>query len=166
MKIEDMGTFSDALSYMEQHGIGPDDAKKLALQIFNWGIGAALDRMRPSRPSPVDLPEVPGEQLSLIQETAAPKPKKAAAPKKAPHRIPQDFVKDEDMTCFARERGFTIGEIESMWLKFFNHYAANGETAVDWRAKWRTWVMRGVDYKARDNRGPGGRDPNKIDDRL
>jgi hypothetical protein len=150
MKAEEVGNFSDALFFMEQHGVSKVDAKTIALQIFNWGVGACLDQLRPSRPFPSDLPDVQAQTVMF----AEPEPKKARAksePKKALHRIPADFILMDDMRQFARERAFTPNEIESMWTKFFNHYTANGETAVDWKAKWRTWVMRGVEYKQRDN---------------
>jgi hypothetical protein len=173
MNMLEMGCWSDALFLMENRGFSKEEATELALQLFNWGMKCAFDRMRPSRPLPADLPpEVhAAAEFTLTAETVLPpSPAKPAKPrrepKKAPHRFPADFVLSDELLAFARERGFTAVEIDSMWAKFSNHHKANGSEFVDWNAAWRTWVMRSVDYKNRDNRGPGGGDRNRIDDRL
>ncbi len=163
--MEEIVCWSDALHLMENRGFSKDDAAELALQIFNWGIRAAFDRMRPSRPLPADLPAEVHEaaQLALIADNAPPPPKPAKAkrePAKGLHRIPPDFSLDNDMRCFATERGFAAGAISRMWEKFFNHYRANGQTAVDWRAKWRTWVMKTVEFNTRDGVNPNGGRPD------
>ena len=168
MKVEELGCWSDALFLLESKGFSKDDAAELVLQIFSWGIRASLDRLRPSRPLPADLPQEVHDaaaQLTLLAETASPpapaKPAKVRRePAKGLHRIPPDFALDDDLRCFAIERGFGAKAIEGMWLKFFNHYRAKGETAVDWRAKWRTWVMKTVEFNTRDGVSPNGGRPD------
>jgi len=161
MRTEEIGTFSDVLFLLEGRGFTKQDAQALVLQVFGWGVASAFDRMRPTRPLPPDLPQEVHQALSLCLETeaAAPKPTKPKRePAKGLHRIPADFAIDDDMRCFAVERAFPPRAIEAMWTKFFNHYRANGQTAVDWKAKWRTWVMKTVEFNTRDGRTPGGLD--------
>lgn len=159
MKAEDVGNLSDALFFIEQLGASKLDAKTVVLKIYYAGMGACLDQLRDDRPFPADLSHLVA-QASPAAEIELPKGKKA--PKKALHRIPSDMILTDELRQFAKERAFSANEIESMWVKFFNHYLANGDTAVDWKAKWRTWVMRGVDYKIRDNsRGPNAPQPDR-----
>ena len=160
MDVKQVGNFSDGLFCMEQRGFSVDEARELALLFFNWGVAACVDRLRPTRPMPSDVPPVTLEQLALV--STDPTPKTKHAPKKALHRIPEDMAFSPELRKFAHDRAFTPTEIENMWTKFFNHYLANGETAVNWESKWRTWVMRGVEYKNRDQ----GQNRNRIDDRL
>lgn len=144
---------------MEGRGFSRDEATEVAMQIFNWGFRAAIDRLRPSRPAPSDLPSLPlpEGQGGLFEQPAPPKPAKAKRePSKALHRIPEDYALTEDMRGFASERGFAPKAIEGMWQKFFNHYRGNGQTAVDWKAKWRTWVMKTVEFNTRDGISPNG----------
>lgn len=157
-----MRCWSDVLLLMESRGFSRDEAVETALQLFNWGFRAAFDRMRPSRPMPNDLPSTPdvAAQLTLTSEPPAERaaPKKKREPAKGLHRIPADFALDDDMRKFAADRAFPPKAIEAMWQKFYNHYVANGQTAVDWRAKWRTWVMRTVEFNTRDGKTPAGVD--------
>lgn len=143
---------------MESRGFSKTEAVEVALQIFHWGMRAAMDQLRPSRPQPSDLPKIEGGgQAALFAEA---QPAKPAKPRKEPakglHRIPPGFGLDEDMRKFALDRAFDGKAILAMWEKFFNHYAGNGATAVDWKAKWRTWVMKTIEFNTRDGRGPGG----------
>lgn len=154
----ELGTFSDVLFYLERAGIDKDRAREIVTQVFCWGVDAAMVRLRHAKPAPADAPET-APQLTLVETTA---PAKAAKPKREPskglHRMPSDFALTDDMKCFAAERAFPPAAINAMWLKFTNHYSANGQTAVDWKAKWRTWVMRTVEFNTRDGKTPGGSD--------
>ncbi len=162
LTAEKLGTFSDALFCLENHGVAKDLASQIATTLFQLGVSAAVDLMRPTRPTPVDAPQVEA-QLTLI-ETSTPgsaprrKKRKKSEPAKGLHRIPADLELTDDMRCFAAERAFPAPAINAMWLKFTNHYRANGQTAVDWKAKWRTWVMKTVEFNTRDGRTPGGND--------
>lgn len=151
--MEEIGCWSDALHVMENRGFSKEDATEVALQIFNWGIRAAFERMRPSRPMPSDLPT---PQLTVSEGGSAPATRKKSAPAKSLHRIPEDFELSDDMRKFAEDREFGPMAIQTMWQKFFNHYRGNGQTAVDWKAKWRTWVMKTVEFNTRDGRSPNG----------
>src|SRR5579872_5599627 len=115
MKVEEIGCWSDVLNLMENRGFSKSDAVELALQIFNWGVRAAIDQMRPSRPSPSDLPALPSSaQLPLVETSPAPKPAKPRKePAKGLHRIPADFVLDDDMRKFAADRAFPPRAIEA-----------------------------------------------------
>lgn len=160
--MEEVGCWSDVLFLMESRGFSKADAAELALQIFNWGIRAAIERMKPSRPNPSDLPDMAAQlQLTVEGAGAAQAKAKKKEPSKGLHRIPADFALDDDMRAFATDRAFPPKAIDAMWMKFFNHYRANGQTAVDWRAKWRTWVMKTVEFNTRDGRTPGGEDTTR-----
>jgi hypothetical protein len=161
MRTEEIGCWSDALFLMESRGFSKEDAAELALQLFNFGVSAAYDRMRPSRP--MDLPALPPpSQAAAPAPASTPAPAKKAKPKREPakglHRMPADFDLGDDMRAFATERAFPPAAINMMWLKFTNHYRANGATAVDWKAKWRTWVLKTVEFNTRDGRTPSGSD--------
>lgn len=157
MAADELGTFSDLLFRMEQDGVSPEKAVTYALTAFQWGVAACMDRLRPTRPVPSDAPSMPAAQLSLIETPALPRPvKPKREPAKGLHRLPADFVLSDDMRAFARERAFGDAAITGMWQKFFNHYRGNGQTAVDWKAKWRTWVLKTVEFNTRDGVSPNG----------
>ena len=80
---------------------------------------------------------------------APPKPRAKRDPKKAMHRIPEDFRLTPDLRKYASDRSFTPTEIETMWAKFYSHHKSNGKEFVDWNHAWLTWVLRGVEYKSR-----------------
>lgn len=137
---------------MEKSGIAKDDAAQIATTLFQWGVSAAVDRMRPTRPAPADLPQLP-EQASLIAEAAQPKPAKTKRPAMVKRRIPDDFALTADLITFARERGFAEARIRKMFDDFVNYYRASGKTWADWNAVWRTWVNRERD-RLNMNSGP------------
>jgi hypothetical protein len=166
MDTSDLGTFSDVMFYLEQKGVGKDAARDIVTRVFMWGIAAAMDRLRPTRPLPADVPPVTPEQLSLIAEPPAPKPAKPPKPKQVARTFPEDFTLTEPLIVFAANRGFNPIETQRMWERFRDRNMAKGEKYADWNAAWRTWVNNQVEFRNRDGRGPGGRDPNKHDDRL
>lgn len=160
--MEEIGCWSDVLHLMENRGFSSGEATEVALQLFNWGFRAAVDRLRPTRQAPADLPASPevAAQLTLVGETPTERarPARKKEPAKGLHRIPADFELTSDLFQFARDRAFPPAAIDAMWMKFTNHYRGNGATAVDWKAKWRTWVLKTVEFNTRDGRTPGGGD--------
>jgi hypothetical protein len=82
------------------------------------------------------------------------------ARKRAPSRttLPDGFALDDDLTAYATNRGVVDPDLE--FERFRNHHAAKGSAFADWRAAWRTWVGRAIEYRANGNRSgkaPKGR---------
>lgn len=128
------------------------------MQIFNWGIRAAVERLRrPTRsPSDLPLPVIP-EQTALFAEPPAKTTPKA--PKQVAIPWPEDFKLGDVQIKFAADRGFNEIEMQRMWERFRDRNIAKGEKYVGqrgWEAAWRTWVNNQVEFKNRDNRGPRG----------
>ncbi len=164
MTAEEIGSFSDVLLYMERHGIAKEAASTIATQLFQWGVSAAMDRLRPTRPAPNDLPELPAQPALFEEPAKVAKPAKPKEPKKVAHTWPEGFCLEEPMIAFARERGFQAHEIQRMWERFRDRNQARGEKYADWKAAWRTWVGNQVEFRNRDQgaRGSG----SHIDGRL
>ena len=69
---------------------------------------------------------------------------------KKPHRLPSDWVCSLDLGNWAMENGLTREEVVSNIDQFKDHYTAatgKGSTALDWDAKFRTWVRNEVKWK-------------------
>ncbi|NPU23978.1 hypothetical protein [Bradyrhizobium denitrificans] len=164
MRVEEIGNFSDVLFFMERHGIAKEAASTIATQLFQWGVSAAMDRLRPTLPAPNDLPAIPAQSALFEEPVKAAKPAKPKEPKKVAHSWPEGFSLDEAMIAFARDRGFRAQEIQRMWERFRDRNQARGEKYADWKAAWRTWVGNQVEFRSRDQ---GARGPNNhIDGRL
>lgn len=147
MKRDELHTFSDVLFCMEGHGVPKELASHIAALVFQWGVAAAMIRTRPPVMLPPDAPKADAPfQLSLIVN---PEPKKKKEPKQAPHRIREDFARTPEHTAFAKERAFTEMEIARMWDRFKNHYLGGTQESPDWSARWRTWVMKEVEFKSK-----------------
>jgi hypothetical protein len=162
MQLEDLGNFSDVLFYLERQGIDKDNAREIVTRVFGWGISAAFDRMRPTRPTPLDAPQL--EQLSLIE--APPKPKPPKEPRQIACPWPEDFKMGDVQIKFAAERGFSLSDTQRMWERFRDRNIAKGEKYVGqrgWEAAWRTWVNNQVEFRNRDS---NQRKPDHIDGRL
>lgn len=156
----EIGTIGGIVEYLVSRGIEVGIASELVAKVFGWGVDASKYRLPENLVAPQIKVDAPQGQMSLIGEVG---PRKPTQPKKAPHRIPDDYALTPDLKSYAVERGFTEVEIDSMFRKFKNHFLGNGETSPRWDAKWRTWVERGVEYKTRDARQ---RQTSLMDGRL
>lgn len=58
---------------------------------------------------------------------------------------PADFAIDDDQRAWAATNAPTVN-IDRETERFLDHHRAKGSTFKDWRAAWRTWMSRAVDY--------------------
>lgn len=76
--------------------------------------------------------------------------KKNTTYSKKPHRLPDDWVCDEKLGQWAMEQGLARGEVVQEIEQFKDHYRAatgKGSTALDWDAKFRTWIRNTIKWK-------------------
>jgi hypothetical protein len=142
---------------MEKHGIAKDDAASIATTLFQWGVSAAMERLRMPPPIPADAPPVDVGQLALIEPAKPAKPKRPAMAKR---RIPDDFTLTVERADYARKRGFKERLIDEMFEDFRNYYLKTGKCWSDWDAVWRTWV--GNQVKRFNNGGGPGNDTGNF----
>lgn len=116
--VNDLANAGDAIDFLVGRGIKASEAVEFVARVANL-------HKKPKAPK---LPKLPG------------------APAKELHRLPDDFTMSDDLRQFAIDRAFRPRAIDDMWARFTNHYRGNGKTAVDWKAKWRTWVMQDVKW--------------------
>ena len=80
-------------------------------------------------------------QLPIVEE---PKKKKAT-------RLPVDWECDTQLGNWAMEQGMMRDEVISCIDSFKDHYSAlsgKGSTALDWNAKFRTWIRNQIKWRA------------------
>jgi Helix-turn-helix domain len=75
----------------------------------------------------------------------------------APIPIPADLELSADMLAFADERGWDCVRCEHEFELFKAYYGGNGDLAVDWGARWRSWVLRGLKFDEKERREGRGR---------
>ena len=108
-------------------------------------------------------PQAPDTTSPEVQDTAQnqslPKPikntlsgcqKPEQKKSKKPHRLPDDWFCSEDLGNWAMKNGLTDEEVVLCIDQFKDHYAAaagKGSTALDWDAKFRTWIRNEVKWK-------------------
>lgn len=161
MDTADLGTFSDVLFYLENRGIEKDSAREIVTTVFGWGINAAMDRLRPTRPVPCDMPAGSAEQLAAI-EPPPPRPakKKTSRPAMVQRRIPNDFALNDERAAYAKSRGFRDSQVVEMMEEFIGYYRKTGKPWADWDAVWQGWVRRQVErmnqHRGPDNHAGGG----------
>jgi hypothetical protein len=76
-------------------------------------------------------------------------------------RLPDGWDPGEAGWAFAAAKGLTNGVAQGELEKFRDHWAAKpgkDGTALDWLAKWRTWVRNSLDFRARAGK------PQDLDD--
>jgi hypothetical protein len=150
-------TFSDVLFCLENHGLPKDLACRIATTCFQWGVSAAIDRMRPARPVPTDAPQPTAEQADAIAATPAPTaPKKKSSRAMVQRRIPDDFELTAERSEYATGRGFSRQQAAAMFESFVGYYRQTGKKWADWDATWQGWVRRQVD-RNNQQRGPDDR---------
>jgi Helix-turn-helix domain len=75
----------------------------------------------------------------------------------APIPIPADLELSAGMLAFADERGWDCVRCEHEFELFKAYYGGNGDLAVDWGARWRSWVLRGLKFDEKERREARGR---------
>jgi Helix-turn-helix domain len=71
--------------------------------------------------------------------------------------IPADLELSAHMLAFADERGWDCVRCEHEFELFKAYYGGNGDLAVDWGARWRSWVLRGLKFDDKERREARGR---------
>jgi len=61
--------------------------------------------------------------------------------------LPVDFAVTPEMAKWAENHGISGEMTQYETEKFRDYWAAKGEQAVDWQAKWRTWIRRELDER-------------------
>lgn len=95
---------------------------------------------------PADTPPELETELETETETenslADKPPKRATA-------APDTFPLDDDLRAWAAEHVPTVSDEMRLFretAKFLDHHRAKGSTMKDWRAAWRNWMLRAVEY--------------------
>jgi hypothetical protein len=99
-------------------------------------------------PTPADV--APGGAAGCTRSVLALSPnsssKKRERKKKVGTSWPDGFALDDSLREYALKEKF---DPDREFKKFHNKAEANGYTAKDWRAKFRTWIDRAVEYRER-----------------
>ncbi len=69
-------------------------------------------------------------------------------------RLPTDWRLTSRCIQYAIDRGYTGPQVEHLAEGFTSHHQAKGDTSLDWKASWRMWVLRDLDFHG----PPGSRD--------
>ena len=97
---------------------------------------------------PIDEPSSPDLDLGSGSDrigSEGDQPAPAGASKRATS-APSEFVIDDDLRAWAGSHVPTLQAETERWL---DHHRAKGSTFKDWRAAWRTWMGRAVEYGPR-----------------
>lgn len=88
-----------------------------------------------------------GAQTRTPETPETPEIKKAIA--KKPSRISPDWKPNDENIQYAVDKGFSNGQLQNVAEGFKDHWIAatgKGATALDWDAKWRTWVRNDIKF--------------------
>jgi hypothetical protein len=69
----------------------------------------------------------------------------AASPRPRRCAVPENFKLTEDMIAYAKSHGIN-GNVDLVFDHFIENHKAKGTVHLDWKAAWRTWVMREIQF--------------------
>jgi hypothetical protein len=123
-------------------------------------------------PATLAQPESAAVQFSAPQESYETTATQLTPSKKGPVRatpIPANLELDEEMLAFGEKHGWDHQRCEHEFAHCKAWCMDKGRLSADWRAAWRNWVMRGLqfDEKARqENRAGRATGPTAMVDTL
>lgn len=127
------GRLTDELEAVRQHSKRQSDrAKARWLKNNETGDAAAM----PERCNHTHTHREPNGSPPF----SPPKPEKPDKPAKRKTRLPDDWQPDDALIAWATDQGLSRQEVDRETDQFRDHWHAKGETRLDWRASFRTWV--------------------------
>lgn len=101
-------------------------------------LGAEITNAKRTQSGTQLQPQPQSEKIKevIIEGAVAPKAKRAS-------RIDPNWTLSEQGRCYAKDRGLDQATIDGVAEGFRDHWIASagkGAVALDWDAKWRTWV--------------------------
>ncbi len=103
--------------------------------------GSTNDQRGDDEGSSPDLDLGSGSDRIGSEAVAKATPKRATA-------APSAFLLDDDLRRWATENAPSV-DLDRETARWLDHHRAKGSTFKDWRAAWRTWMSRAVDYAPR-----------------
>jgi uncharacterized protein YdaU (DUF1376 family) len=101
-----------------------------------------------------------GEERRLEEEKDIDKSISKKSHKKRATRISEYWLPDEKDLDYAIKKGFNNEQIQSASEGFRDHWIAasgKGSTALDWNAKWRTWINNDIKWNGSPETRNGAR---------
>lgn len=120
---------SGSSSEVRTHNEGNTGVSDEAIRTYNEGN---TPRARPQTPVTSNQPSTKGTGVGRAS------------------RLPPDWDPGESGYAFAAGKGLTNGAAHDELEKFRDHWAAKpgkDGTALDWQAKWRTWVRNSLQFR-------------------
>lgn len=101
--------------------------------------------------SPSEAPSEPLRSQEQEQEQ-----EQERAPRKRGTRVPDDFEIDDGLREWARKNAPGI-DLRAETEQFLDYHRGKGSVQKDWRATWRTWMRKAVEFsKGRGGAAPAG----------
>ncbi len=112
--------------------------------VVNKALAEALSKALPEGVPYTESESESGTETESERGTVNPPSRRCA--------IPNGFELTDELIAFARKQGVNNGSIEAVFNHFKDHHKAKGTVCLDWKAAWRTWVMREIQFsRARPN---------------
>jgi hypothetical protein len=75
-------------------------------------------------------------------------------------QLPEDFSLDEALEIAMASKLLSRDRAKAEFLKFRDHARATGRVMRDWRAAWRMWCRKAIEFSPDTNGGGRGPKPN------
>ena len=109
-----------------------------------------------------DQPGATGGSGAEIIDVSRAIAKPAARRKRVETHWPDDLVLGDVERKFAEDRGYRGTAAVRLWESFENRSKSRGVTFIDWPAAWRSYVLKQLEFDAKD----GGRKSTYADGRI
>ncbi len=110
--------------------------------------GDTNPRQQQLQPSLVaSQPSPPATRTKKNRERTGKGARKRATP------APKTFLITDEMRKWAVGKGVPAGDVDTETEAFLDYHRSKGNTLKDWKAAWRNWIRKVVEFRRADSRG-------------